>query len=98
MTDANTADTGMPSQEKPKPNLARGLRTHYCGELTEAEVGQHVSVCGWVDRRREHGEHLAFVDLRDHTGIIQCAEPKSTVVLELPWSGWGSWKWKRPCS
>jgi len=62
----------MPSQKKPKPNLARGLRTHYCGELTEAEVGQHVSVCGWVDRRREHGEHLAFVDLRDHTGIIQC--------------------------
>ena len=30
------------------------------------------SVCGWVARRREHGEHLAFVDLRDHTGIIQC--------------------------
>jgi aspartyl-tRNA synthetase len=31
-----------------------------------------VSVCGWLARRREHGEHLAFVDLRDHTGIIQC--------------------------
>jgi aspartyl-tRNA synthetase len=29
-------------------------------------------VCGWLARRREHGEHLAFVDLRDHTGIIQC--------------------------
>jgi aspartyl-tRNA synthetase len=29
-------------------------------------------VCGWVGRRREHGEHLAFVDLRDHSGIIQC--------------------------
>jgi aspartyl-tRNA synthetase len=31
-----------------------------------------VSVCGWVARRREHGEHLAFIDLRDHTGLIQC--------------------------
>jgi aspartyl-tRNA synthetase len=29
-------------------------------------------VCGWVGRRREHGEHLAFVDLRDHSGIVQC--------------------------
>ena len=29
-------------------------------------------VCGWVARRREHGEHLAFVDLRDHTGVVQC--------------------------
>ncbi|MHB1913132.1 MAG: aspartate--tRNA ligase, partial [Acidimicrobiales bacterium] len=31
-----------------------------------------VSVCGWVARRREHGEHLAFIDLRDHTGLVQC--------------------------
>ena len=31
-----------------------------------------MTVCGWVARRREHGEHLAFVDLRDHTGIVQC--------------------------
>jgi aspartyl-tRNA synthetase len=29
-------------------------------------------VCGWVARRREHGEHLAFIDLRDHTGLLQC--------------------------
>jgi aspartyl-tRNA synthetase len=29
-------------------------------------------VCGWVGRRREHGEHLAFIDLRDHTGVVQC--------------------------
>ena len=48
------------------------MRTHYCGELRTADVGQAVSVCGWVARRREHGEHLAFVDLRDHTGVIQC--------------------------
>ncbi len=48
------------------------LRTDYCGSLRAADVGRTVSVCGWVDRRRAHGEHLAFVDLRDHTGIIQC--------------------------
>ncbi|MGH9017024.1 MAG: aspartate--tRNA ligase [Acidimicrobiales bacterium] len=48
------------------------MRTHMCGELTAAEAGTAVRLCGWVARRREHGEHLAFVDLRDHTGIIQC--------------------------
>jgi aspartyl-tRNA synthetase len=49
-----------------------GLRTAYCGALRAADSGRTVSVCGWLARRREHGEHLAFVDLRDHTGIIQC--------------------------
>jgi aspartyl-tRNA synthetase len=49
-----------------------GLRTHWCGALREADAGATVSLCGWVDRRREHGEHLAFVDLRDHTGVVQC--------------------------
>jgi len=48
------------------------MRTHMCGELRAANVGDSVSVCGWVGRRREHGEHLAFVDLRDHSGIVQC--------------------------
>jgi aspartyl-tRNA synthetase len=43
-----------------------------CGELNESHIGSTVSVCGWVGRRREHGEKLAFVDLRDHSGIIQC--------------------------
>lgn len=48
------------------------MRTHMCGELDIASVGQTVSLCGWVARRREHGEHLAFVDIRDHSGIMQC--------------------------
>ena len=49
-----------------------GLRSAYCGALRAADSGRTVSVCGWLARRREHGEHLAFADLRDHTGIIQC--------------------------
>ena len=49
-----------------------GLRTHWCGALRPADAGTRISLCGWVDRRREHGEHLAFVDLRDHTGVVQC--------------------------
>ncbi|MCB0995417.1 MAG: aspartate--tRNA ligase [Acidimicrobiales bacterium] len=48
------------------------VRTNYCGELRSEHIGATVSVCGWVDRRREHGEHLAFIDLRDHTGVVQC--------------------------
>ena len=48
------------------------LRTDYCGALRGADAGRRVSVCGWVAHRREHGEHLSFVDLRDHTGIVQC--------------------------
>ncbi len=48
------------------------MRTDYCGQLGPADVGRAVAVCGWVARRREHGEHLAFVDLRDHTGVVQC--------------------------
>ncbi|MBW3556702.1 MAG: aspartate--tRNA ligase, partial [Actinobacteria bacterium] len=48
------------------------MRTHSCGTLTSADVGLTVTICGWVARRREHGEHLAFVDLRDASGVVQC--------------------------
>ena len=52
--------------------MGAGMRTDYCGRLSRADIGREVTVCGWVSRRREHGEHLAFVDLRDRTGIVQC--------------------------
>lgn len=48
------------------------LRTHLCGSVDVTDVGHRVVLCGWVARRREHGEHLAFVDLRDHSGVVQC--------------------------
>ena len=48
------------------------MRTDYCGRLSVDDIGRTVTVCGWVSKRREHGEFLAFVDLRDRTGIIQC--------------------------
>ena len=48
------------------------MRTHMCGVLDVSHIGQTVAICGWVGRRREHGEHLAFVDLRDHSGVVQC--------------------------
>ena len=48
------------------------MRTDLCGRLGSGDAGREVTVCGWVDRRREHSEHLAFVDLRDHSGVLQC--------------------------
>ncbi|CAB4705587.1 unannotated protein [freshwater metagenome] len=48
------------------------MRTHMCGEIGTSDVSQSVTVCGWVAKRREHGDKLAFVDLRDHSGIVQC--------------------------
>ncbi len=46
------------------------LRSQYCGQVTEAQLGQNVSLCGWVQRRRDHGG-VIFIDLRDREGIVQ---------------------------
>ncbi|MCY7317736.1 MAG: aspartate--tRNA ligase [Ramlibacter sp.] len=46
------------------------MRTTYCGLVTEAQLGQTVILCGWVNRRRDHGG-VIFVDLRDREGYVQ---------------------------
>ena len=51
---------------------ATAMRSHMCGELRPTDAGDTVHLCGWVATRREHGEHLAFIDVRDHTGVTQC--------------------------
>ena len=51
------------------------MRSHFCGLVTEAMVGQSVTLCGWADVARNHGG-VCFIDLRDHEGIVQVvAEP-----------------------
>jgi len=52
-------------------------RTHYCGTLTSANIGEKVSVVGWCQRQRDLGS-LIFIDLRDRTGIVQLAFDDST--------------------
>jgi aspartyl-tRNA synthetase len=46
------------------------MRTHFCGLVDEALIGQTVSLCGWVNKARVQS-HQVFVDLRDHEGIVQ---------------------------
>ncbi len=64
----------------PKEIEATSLRDLLCGSVNENHVGERVSVCGWVAKRREHGEHLAFLDLRDRSGVLQAVVEGSVDV------------------
>ncbi|HHZ87946.1 MAG TPA: aspartate--tRNA ligase [Chromatiales bacterium] len=54
------------------------MRSHYCGQVTEAQLDQEVEVCGWVHRRRDHGG-VIFLDMRDLKGIVQVVFDPDTV-------------------
>ncbi len=55
-------------------------RTHTCGQLRAANVGENVRLSGWVHRKRDHGG-LLFIDLRDHYGLTQCVIDQSSPLL-----------------
>ena len=59
------------------------MRTHFCGLVTEALVGETVTLCGWADVARNLGG-VCFIDLRDHEGIVQVvANPASPDVFAV---------------
>jgi aspartyl-tRNA synthetase len=61
------------------------MRSNMCGEVRAIHIGQTISVCGWVASRREHGTQLAFVDVRDHTGVVQCVVDNESMYAASSW-------------
>ena len=59
------------------------LRTHTCNELNIENIGNNVSLCGWIDTVRDHGGVL-FVDLRDHYGITQIVLSDDSMINGIP--------------
>ena len=59
------------------------MRTHYCGATKDVAVGETVTICGWVDRRRDHGG-VIFLDMRDREGIVQVVfDPDTQEYFDL---------------
>ena len=59
------------------------MRTQYCGEVTKDNLDQEVTLCGWVNRRRDHGG-VIFIDLRDRTGLVQVVfDPDRAEIFQL---------------
>jgi aspartyl-tRNA synthetase len=59
------------------------MRSHYCGTVNEALIDQTVDVCGWVHRRRDHGG-VIFIDLRDHSGLLQIVfDPDRPEIFQM---------------
>ncbi|MBU3013973.1 aspartate--tRNA ligase [Poseidonibacter lekithochrous] len=56
------------------------MRTHYCTEVTEENIGQEVTVAGWVNSRRDHGG-IIFIDLRDKGGLVQLVADPAILPL-----------------
>ncbi|MHB1282547.1 MAG: aspartate--tRNA ligase [Metallibacterium scheffleri] len=67
------------------------MRSHYCGQIDAGLIDHEVSLCGWVDTRRDHGG-VVFLDLRDHTGIAQIVVEPDNAAAYAALAG-ASYEW-----
>ena len=59
------------------------MRTDYCGNIDSSYIGQEVTLCGWVNKRRDLGG-VIFIDLRDREGIVQVVFDLSLIHISEP--------------
>jgi len=75
--------TEAPIKSSTDKSATDSMRSHYCGEIDAALIGGEISVCGWVNRRRDHGG-VIFIDLRDREGLLQLvADPSNPQVFAV---------------
>ena len=66
-----------------QPSLNRQYRSHCCGDVTESHQGSEIRLAGWIHAKRDHG-NLLFVDVRDHSGVMQCVcEERDTLFATM---------------
>ena len=59
------------------------MRTNYCAKISQKELNKQVTICGWVNKRRDHGG-VIFLDIRDITGIVQAViNPDQSEIFKL---------------